>query len=172
MAGLLIVPAAIELLTDSFSRVDEGVQSLLDGLDADDLARRAAPGSNTIAWLVWHLLRVQDDHVADVAGTEQAWTAGGWFERSGLPFDAAATGYGQSTDDVDAVQVSAELLAGYSDAVHRATRDFLQGLHDDDLARVVDEGWDPPVTLAARLVSVIGDDLKHLGQAELLAGLD
>jgi hypothetical protein len=124
-----------------------------------------------VAWLVWHLTRVQDDHVSDVAGTEQVWTAGGWAERFGLPFDASATGYGQSPAEVSAVRVSADLLSGYHDAVHSASIAFLRGLSDTGFDRVVDRTWSPPVTLGVRLVSVISDDLQHAGQAAYVRGL-
>jgi hypothetical protein len=67
--------------------------------------------------------------------------------------------------------VSAQLLAGYHAAVAERTLSLVGGLVDDDLDRVVDERWDPPVTLGVRLVSVIDDDTKHLGQAELVRGL-
>lgn len=40
-----------------------------------------------------------------------------------------------------------------------------------DLERVVDTNWDPPVTLGVRLVSVLSDDLQHVGQAAYLRGL-
>jgi uncharacterized damage-inducible protein DinB len=166
-----VVSTAAEVISDTFARIGEDVLTVLDGLSADDLGRRIAPGANTIGWLVWHLLRVQDDHVADAAGTEQVWTADGWQERFDLPFDPGATGYGQSRDDVASVRASSELLAGYAQAVTAATLTFVAGLTDDELGRVVDDGWDPPVTVAARLVSVIGDDLKHLGQAEYVKGL-
>jgi hypothetical protein len=42
---------------------------------------------------------------------------------------------------------------------------------DTDLDRVVDESWDPPVTLSVRLMSVISDDLEHAGQAALVRGI-
>src|SRR6476469_10862855 len=94
-----------ELLLDSFGRIAEGVHDVVGGLEADQLAHRPGPDANPIGWLVWHLLRVQDDHVADVAGTEQVWTAQGYAGRAGLPFDDGATGYGQSVEDVDRVRV-------------------------------------------------------------------
>ena len=47
----------------------------------------------------------------------------------------------------------------------------MRGLTDRDLDRVVDERWDPPVTLGVRLVSVISDDLQHAGQAALIRGI-
>jgi uncharacterized damage-inducible protein DinB len=161
-----------DLLLESYGRIDQTLRRVLDGLDADQLAAQVTPDANPIGWLAWHLLRVQDDHVADVAGTEQVWTAEGWAGHFGLPVDDAATGYGMSDDEVDAVRVpSADLLLGYSRAVHARSAEFLRGLSDDDLDRVVDTRWDPPVTLGVRLVSVLSDDLQHLGQAAYVRGL-
>ena len=160
-----------ELLIDSFERVRESVDAVLDGLGDDDLVARPAEDANTIAWLVWHLTRVQDDHVADVAGREQVYTADGFADRFGLPFDDGAIGYGQTTDEVGQVRAPADLLGAYHHAVHARTVDYLRGLEADDLDRVVDDRWDPPVTLGVRLVSVVNDDTQHVGQAAYVRGL-
>jgi Protein of unknown function (DUF664) len=160
-----------ELLADAFGRVREVVRRVAGGLTPEQLSFRVDPEANSIAWLVWHLTRIQDDHVADVAGTEQVWTAQGWVERFGLPFDPGDTGYGHRPADVAAVRVSGELLVGYHDAVHRQTVRYVEGLVDADLGRVVDRSWDPPVTLGVRLVSVIADDLQHAGQAAFVRGI-
>ena len=66
---------------------------------------------------------------------------------------------------------SAELLTGYYDAVHERTIEYLGSLSDADLDRVVDTSYDPPVTLGVRLVSVLGDDLQHIGQAAFIRGI-
>ncbi|WP_348788117.1 DUF664 domain-containing protein [Leifsonia sp. NPDC080035] len=164
--------AATDLLTDAFGRIAATVRHTVRGLGAETLAARLDPDANSIAWLVWHLTRIQDDHVSDVAGREQAWTEEGWADRFGLPFDTADTGYGHDSSDVAALAaVSAGDLAGYHAAVHARTAEFLAGLTDDGLARVVDRSWDPPVTLAVRLVSVISDDLQHIGQAAYVRGV-
>ena len=160
-----------DLLTDAFGRIRDGAHRVLADLDDEALAARPGPDANTIGWLVWHLLRVQDDHVADVAGTEQVWTSQGYADRAGLPFDDGATGFGQSAEEVGQVRLGAGLLGEYADAVTEATLAYLASIGPDDLDRVVDESWDPPVTLAVRLVSVIGDDLQHLGQAAYAKGL-
>jgi uncharacterized damage-inducible protein DinB len=166
------VTTTAELLVDGFARIHGLVHRVVDGLDEDQLTARLDPGANSIAWLVWHLSRVQDDHVAEVAGTEQVWTAAGWAERFGLPFAPSVIGYGQSSDEVGQVRgVPAELLAGYHDAVHAASVAYVQKLTDADLDRVVDTSWDPPVTLAVRLVSVVSDDLQHVGQAAFVRGV-
>jgi uncharacterized damage-inducible protein DinB len=161
-----------DLLADAFERVREEVHSAVEGLTPEQLSWRPEPGSNSIVWLVWHLTRVQDDHVADVAGTEQVWTADGWSDRFDLPFGEAETGYGQSAEDVAGVHVkSVNVLMGYHDAVCERTKKYLAGLSGPDLDRVVDDAWDPPVTLGVRLVSVISDDLQHVGQAAYLRGI-
>jgi hypothetical protein len=164
--------AATDLLLDGYDRVRDLVHAVLDGADEDVLTARLDPDANTVGWLVWHLLRVQDDHVADVAGTEQVWTTKGWYERFGLPFPVEAHGYGHTSDDVARVRgVAAADLAAYADDVHDATVAYVRTLTDADLARVVDDRWDPPVTLAVRLVSVLSDDLQHAGQAAFVRGV-
>jgi len=161
-----------EILIDAFNRIRGLVHAVVEGLTPDQLAFRVDGQANSIAWLVWHLTRIQDDHVADAADTEQVWTAGGWAKRFALPFDRSATGYGHGPDDVAAVRVlSGDLLTGYHDVVHDRTIEYVGQLTDRDLARIVDESWSPPVSLAVRLVSVISDDLQHAGQAAFIHGV-
>jgi uncharacterized damage-inducible protein DinB len=161
-----------DLLVDAFGRVREVVHRVVDGLTPEQLAFRIDAEANSIAWLVWHLTRIQDDHLADAAQAEQVWTSRGWAERFGLPFHPLATGYGHRAAEVAAVQVeSGELLLGYHDAVHEQTTRYVGRLSDADLGRIVDRSWDPPVTLGVRLVSVIADDLQHAGQAAFVRGV-
>jgi hypothetical protein len=160
-----------ELLADAFGRIADGAREVVDGLDEDQLAHRLGPDANPIGWLVWHLARVQDDHVADVAGVEQVWTAQGFAGRFALPFAEGDIGYGHSSDQVARVRADAALLAEYVAAVHEQTLGFLTRVTPEDLDRVVDERWDPPVTLGVRLVSVVNDDAQHLGQAAYVRGL-
>ena len=160
-----------DLLTDAFGRIRGVVHDACGGLTEDQLAFRPAGQANSVAWLVWHLTRIQDDHVAAVAGTEQAWMAQGWADRFGLPYPVTDHGYGHSSEQVAACRAPAELLTGYHDAVYRNTAGYVQGLTEPELDRVVDRAWDPPVTLGVRLVSVISDDLQHGGQAAYVRGM-
>ncbi|GGP45601.1 MULTISPECIES: DUF664 domain-containing protein [Streptomyces] len=160
------------LLAEAFDRVGEAVHAAVEGLAPDDLNARLDEGANSISWLVWHLTRVQDDHIADASGTAQIWLTEGWADRFGLPLDATDTGYGHSADEVAAVRVdSTEPLLGYFDAVQERTLDFVAGLEGHGLDRIVDEGWSPPVTLGVRLISVVAEDLQHAGQAAFVRGV-
>jgi uncharacterized damage-inducible protein DinB len=159
-----------DILADAFGRVQETVHEAVRGLTSSQLTARLDHDANSIAWLIWHLARVQDDHLADAFGVPQVWTEYG--KRFELPFGPAETGYGHSSEQVAQVTVaSGDLLTGYHDAVHEQTLALIAGVTDADLDRVVDEAWDPPVTLGVRLVSVISDGLQHAGQAAFIRGI-
>jgi uncharacterized damage-inducible protein DinB len=161
-----------DLLIDAFGRAQERVHAVLEDLTPEQLAVRPGAEGNSIGWLIWHLTRVQDDHIADAAGTEQQWLAEDWVGQFGLPFQAGDTGYGHSSAQVDQVRLrSTALLREYFDAVHAGTIRFLRSLTEEDLDRIVDTRWDPPVSLGVRLVSVVDDCLEHCGQAAYVKGL-
>jgi hypothetical protein len=114
---------------------------------------------------------VQDDHVAAAIGLDQVWLTGGWEQQFGLPLDPADIGYGHSPEQAGLVRAPAKLLAAYHDATYDQTVGAIGQLTGPDLAVAVDERWEPPVTMAVRLVSVLSDDLQHAGQAAFLRGL-
>jgi hypothetical protein len=163
---------ATELLTDTFGRIKEIVHEAVADLTPDQLAFRPDTNGNSIAWLVWHLTRIQDDHISDLADRPQAWTELGWHERFDLPFGPGATGYGHSTGQVASLHgLDEERLLGYHDDVHDRTVAFLSGPGIHHLDRIVDSNWVPPVTASVRLISVVSDDLQHAGQAAYVRGL-
>ena len=160
------------LLLDIYGRVPPLVAEAVEGLDAEQLRRSPAPGTNSIGWLVWHLARVQDHHVAELLDTDQIWPTDAWAARFGLEPDPSNTGYGHDADEVAAVRPeSADALLEYLDAVDARTRHMLETVTPDDLDRIVDRRWTPPVTLGVRLVSVADDCLQHAGQAAYVRGL-
>ena len=160
------------LLLELYGRIPPLARSAVDGLDAATLARAPQPGANTIGWLIWHLARVEDSHVAELLEADQLWAGGDWAGRFGLDPDPSNTGYGHSPEEVAAVRPDGpDALLGYLDAAHERTTGFLEDLGPDDLERIVDRNWDPPVTLGVRLVSIVDDCLQHLGQAGYVRGL-
>lgn len=163
---------ARDILEDAFGRIREDVERAVIGLDALALAFRPEPEANSIGWLVWHLTRVQDHHISDIAGRGQAWVSDGWAARFGMEADSENTGYGHTSAQVAGVRPDGpDLLIDYHDAVHVRTLDYVRGLAEPELTRIVDERWDPPVTAAVRLVSVVNDDMQHAGQANYVRGI-
>jgi uncharacterized damage-inducible protein DinB len=163
---------AKDVLIEAYDRLPGLVRDAVEGLRPEQLSWAPAPGANTIGWLVWHLTRVQDHHVAELLGTDQVWTTGDWAARFGMEADPDNTGYGHSARQIPTVRPrTVPDLVGYYDAVHARTIEFLRGLSGDDLDRVVDDRWDPPVTLGVRLGIGGNDDDQHAGQAAYVRGL-
>ncbi|HWC10459.1 MAG TPA: DinB family protein [Acidimicrobiales bacterium] len=155
-----------------YGRIPAMARRAVDGVDLGRLTQPPAPGTNTIAWLVWHLTRVQDHHVAEVLEQDQLWVTGDWARQFGLDPDPSNTGYGHSPEQVASVRPArAEVLLEYLDAVDARTRSMLNELTPADLDRVVDRRWGPPVTVGVRLVSIADDSLQHAGQAAYVRGL-
>jgi hypothetical protein len=161
---------AQDLLEDSFTRIRDLYADHAEGLDDHTLHHRPDGAGNSVGWLLWHLARVQDDHVAHLAGSPQRWEQ--WQERFGLPNGPDDIGFGHTSEQVDALRITdPALLVGYHADVDALTRDYLTRVDAAELDRVVDRRWDPPVTAGARLVSIQGDCLQHLGQVGYVKGL-
>ncbi len=161
-----------DLLLEIYGRIPPLAEGAVDGLTADQLATPPAPGANTIAWLIWHLTRVQDHHVSELAGDEQVWTTGEWAESCGLEPDPHNTGYGHTADEVLLVRpTSPDALMDYLNTVQARTNRMLEGMTPQLLDRIVDRRWDPPVTMGVRLVSIADDCMQHAGQAAYIRGL-
>ena len=160
------------LLVELFGRVPPLARLAVDGVDPARLTEQPGPDANPIAWLVWHLARIQDSHVAEAFDTSQIWVTGDWAARFGLEPDPSNTGFGHTSEEVATIRpTTPDVLLDYLDAVHTRTVTMLAALTPADLDRIVDQRWDPPVTLGVRLVSVADDCLQHCGQAAYVRGL-
>lgn len=159
-----------ELLTDLFGRMPPLARDAIEDLSDELLVRSPGPDANTVGWLVWHAARVQDHQFSAMRETEQIWME--FAGRFGLAPDPDNTGYGHTTDEMSAVRPeSSEVLVDYVDRCIDRALSILAGVRADELDRIIDRNWDPPVTLGVRLVSVADDGLQHLGQAAYVRGL-
>lgn len=160
-----------EILRDSFKRIRDQLAAVFDGLSEEQLAYRPHEDANSIAWLSWHLTRVHDDHMSEIAGNPQAWVAAGWAEKFGMAPDPHNQGTGHGAAEIAAITPDAGLLLGYQDAVLARTFEYLEAVTPDELDRIIDTRWDPPVTVGVRIVSVVNDNTEHAGQAAYVRGL-
>ncbi len=160
------------LIAEALGRVNAILHRSLEGAPADMVCRMPAPHANSMAWTAWHLTRVQDDHMSDLAGLPQLWTGKGWHARFGMAPDDGETGQGHTFEQVAAFKVdSADLLLAYQDAVFERSQAYLATVKPADLDRELDEPqYDPLPTAGVRLVSVVSDNTQHAGQVAYLRG--
>ena len=163
---------AAQVLEEAYRRIRELVHQAADGIGPDSLTYRPEPGANSIAWLIWHLTRIQDDHLASLAGVPQLWEDREWATTTGVDRPADALGQGDGPAEVAAIRPnSPEGLVRYHDAVMARSLEYVAGLTRRDLDEIVDRSYDPPVTRGVRLVSVLSDNIQHAGQARYVRGI-
>ncbi len=164
---------AKDLLLEALERIRSLTQRTLDGLTLDDSHRQPNPDTNSIAWLVWHLTRVQDTSLSGVMGIEQAWVTQGWHAKFDLPPDLKMDGFGDTLEQVAAFRApSVQVLLDYHNHIAERSKAYVVKLTGTDLDRTLNEPqWQPLPTVGIRLVSVISDNLQHAGQAAYLRGL-
>ncbi len=161
-----------EILAEAYRRVNATVHQAAAELDGAGLAFQPEPGANSIAWLVWHLSRIQDDHISEIAGARQAWADPSWARRTGIYRDAMTKGQGDRPAEVAAVRPPGpDGLLAYHDTVMERTFSYLAGAADNDLDRIIDTSYTPPVSVGVRIVSVLNDNIQHAGQALYLRGI-
>ena len=160
------------LIADALGRVNAILHRSLKGAPAAMLCRMPAPHANSMAWLAWHLTRVQDDHISDLAGLPELWTSGGWHARFGMEPGEEETGQGHTFKQVAAFKVkSAKVLLDYQDATFERSKAYLAKVKPKDLDRELDEPqYDPLPTVGVRLVSIVADNTQHAGQVAYLRG--
>ena len=164
---------AATFAADALGRISRGLERALKGITAEEMHRQPREDCNSIAWLAWHLTRVQDHHLSSLAGREQAWTADGWHARFGMEPDPENAGWGHTPEQAATFRApDSQALLDYYTAVFDRSKAYLATLQPADLDWVLDEPqWQETVTVGIRLVSVVNDNSEHMGQINYLRGL-
>lgn len=166
---------AVEIAKAVLDRNEDFLFPALEGLGEEALHERVAPDSNPIGWLMWHLTRVQDNHLSAMEGKAHAWISEGWNERFGRGSQPPADrGRGHTSEEVGAFRSpGVETLIAYYRAVRGHTDAFLDSLTEADLDRDVPNlaGDGGMVPMHVRLEMCLMDVLQHSGQIAYLRGL-
>lgn len=162
---------AAELVDMELKRLHKGLEGSLSGLTTEQL--HAVPGghpkANTIAWVLWHVVRTEDNVVRFVLQNRRApvWTDGGYADKLGLP--PVAQGTGMSTEDAHALRIKdVDLFREYMQKVWASTDDFFATADPASFDRVVTVkplGDLPAIRVLAQVC--VSHGMTHLGELEL-----
>jgi hypothetical protein len=111
-------------------------------LSEEQVRRPPCPGVNTIAWLIWHVARVEDIGINRfVTDGEQVFDAGAWGSRLGVA--RRDLGTGMTPDEVLDLSARIDLpaLHAYWDAVEERTLAIVERLRPADLDAILDAAY-------------------------------
>ena len=174
-----IIALIEQTLEDYWQRMERA----LDDLAPAELAWRPDAGSNSIAFIVWHVNRVEDRWIQVFArGVQDVWDRDGWHEKLGISDDSFGIGFGLSAEQLGKFPaITKENLDGYRHAVQNETQAYLKSLKAEDLDFVPGRtlrpesseslerfrGW----SIGRMFRQLLAELNQHLGQVSYIRGL-
>ncbi len=161
---------AKELLLSSMNDSQEHLGKALDGLTQEEIAWRPGEECNCIAFILWHIIRVEDFVVSRVIQRkEELYEAEGWREKLGTP--AKVSGWNYNVEQLKDWPVpKLEIMRGYADSVRKATLAFLEPLPLERLAEVPRPDRSPDM-IGTTLCHIFTEIALHVGQICYLRGM-
>lgn len=159
-----------EALRSGLEEYLERLQIGIEGLTPAEARWQPTMDTNHIAWLVWHMARVEDSWVSWLLdGAPQVWTTGGWAGKFGM--DPESTGSGHTSEDVRAMpEISSGDLMAYFEAVRAVTRQYLDQATEADLSRTYQHrGNERSGTWIVGHILV--EESQHTGQVAMIRGM-
>jgi DinB superfamily len=164
---------AAELVHVELKRLHQAIDGAWTGLTPEQRHTIVHPKANTIAWVVWHVVRTEDNVVRFVLQNRRppVWTEGGYAEKLGLP--PVAQGTGMSTEDAHALRINdVELWSEYVRKVWASTDEFFAGADPALFDKTVTVKPLGDMTVLRALTTVcVSHNNTHVGEIELLRTL-
>lgn len=159
-----------EFIVDALEKESEFLTDALEGLGAEEMGWQPAEDANSIGWILWHMVRVEDMWIQFFAQFQtELWESEGWHEKFGLP--TRDNGFGHTPEQVNNFPgVDLAEFLNYRAAVRRSTLAYLDTLTADDMERVPRERR-PEMSLGAMFRQIIGEMYQHVGHIAYLRGL-
>ena len=145
----------------------QGLRHALEDLTPTEVRRQPTLQTNHIAWLVWHMARVEDRWISRLRESAEVWNSEGWADH--FQMDPVSNGVGQSMDEVRAMtDIPLTELMAYFDAVRTVARGYLANATDVDLAREHQHERLGTITNAWIIGHLLVEMSEHVGHVELI----
>ena len=159
-----------EFIADALDKENGFLLEALEGLTPEEAAWQPAPDANSIGWILWHMVRVEDMWIQFFAQFQpELWESDGWHEKFGLP--TRDNGFGHTTEQVNNFpRLDLAEFLEYRAAVRQSTLAYLNTLTPEDMETVPRERR-PEMSLGAMFRQIIGEMYQHVGHIAYLRGL-
>lgn len=159
---------AKELLLRSLEESHGYLTKALNGLTQEEATWSPSPECNSIAFILWHMIRVEDFFVNRVIQHEkELYETKKWQEKLGTP----AKAYGYTVEELKAWPApKLEILREYANSVQENTLAFLNSIPNERLSEVPRPDRSPD-SIGVMLEHLITEIALHVGQIAYLRGV-
>jgi hypothetical protein len=158
------------------------LERIIDDVSAEHFNQRPGPHLNPVGWNCFHLLRIWDLDLnwacKGQPKDQDAWHRGDFSEKSGYDPDGKGglgygVGWGYSDDEVDELQIEADVLKQYQRMLMDETEDYLGTVDEDELRRLTESVVHPGQfsSVAQRMHHLIGHSYGHVGEIRYALGV-
>ncbi|MBI2287510.1 MAG: DinB family protein [Chloroflexi bacterium] len=165
---------AREIMLYSYEHCEGFLQKGLEGLTQKEAAWQYNEECNSIAWILWHFTRGEDNRVnALILHEREVFEKEGWQEKLGIPVPLSDRGAGNTLEQVKAWHKHVpklELLKAYHNSVYKKTVDYIKSATPEKLSEVTDPGSNLP-TAGLILARRLGENAMHIGHICFLRGI-
>ncbi|MBK6317153.1 MAG: DinB family protein [Dehalococcoidia bacterium] len=164
--------SSIDFMKQTLDFIHRGFKGAPDGLTDAQLHFVPDGQSHSIAWCMWHGVRIEDLFFQQLfQGKPAEWDTGGWAAKTGLPEKGFGTG--QSNDDARGIHIaSLDAFRSYQEKVAELSTAFLDSISEADLASRQVQMRDKTETLGESINLHLVIHLNgHRGEVNLLRGM-
>lgn len=155
-----------DFILHSFNESESALTKAVEGLTQEELIRQPQPGANHIAFILWHMVRVEDwffhymfQHVP------QLWESERFYDKMNLPEDPRITGFGYTAEQVSSFPyVQLRDLMAYSKAVRAETIHYLHNLDSTKFDEIVKSRLFGEVSIGHLISHLLVELAQHIGQ--------
>ena len=177
----------LAIIKTGYEAVHDRLIPFMFKMEEDKIRKRIIPLINPVAWMIWHVLRVEDMFLSDVIFRKrQEFHKGKWLKQLKINTPNVGTGMTKEQADQLSLQINLDALKSYNSAIKDQTLNLLMLLPDwpndklDD-ASVIEKrlleskAFPPPVAkeraiayaptpVSACILGVINHTYMHFGQ--------
>jgi len=157
---------------DMLNQVQQALTTAVDGLTHEELTFQPQNDANSIGFILWHQVRVEDSMVpGTIQKKPQVWTSGKWYRKLNLPEDPNDNGWGYTAEQVAAFPVpKLKDLLDYAEEVRSQTVECLKGMTPDRFDEVIQTPFGD-LTISQIFSLLLCEITLHIGQIAYLRGL-
>ena len=159
---------AKEFALEALERARAVTMIAIDGLTPEHFHWRPNPTANSIAFLLWHISRVEDRFTSDLRNMEEIWLTEEWHKKFAVAISENGIGWGP--EQIQDFRPAIELVVSYLQRVRNISLETISRLNISQFKEQLTPSR-PDFTVANTLQTIVYHENHHQGAIGYIRGL-